>query len=107
MKEMTWRQYKAKHKKLGYNKKEIKDRWAKATTAECYKKGLARKKGSKVLVWYNKGRECDSSDIIQLELKGEETKSLVSKQQSKTMMQGKHGVEMSAQAKSETFGGSA
>ena len=107
LKEMNWRQFKAKHKKLGYRKPQYKAIWAKMTTAECYKRGLCRKHGSKVYVWYNKGRECDSADIIQLELKGEESKSLVSKEQSKKMLQGKHGVEMSAQAKAETFGGSA
>ena len=107
MQEVDWRQFKRKHKKLGYKKKQIKGKWTKATSSEAFKSGKASRKGKKLLVWIKKGRECDSADIIQLKLDGEATDSYVSKEQCRKMLRGKHGMEMSESAKAETFGGSA
>ena len=88
MKEVDWRHFKAKHKKLGYNKKKIKARWEKATNAEAFRKGMARRSGNKVHVWLKQGRECAKSDIIQLEMLGEQEENFVNKEQSKKCFEG-------------------
>ena len=105
LKEVDWRGFKRYHKKLGYKKVSVKTKWAKATEAQAFKSGKARRCGKKILVWINKGREAESSDIISLSQTGEKSESYVSKEQSKQMLRGKHGLQLSDAAKAETFGG--
>ena len=103
--EVDWRRFKQKHKKLGYKKPTIKKKWARATGPEAFQAGNARKKGKKIWVWFDKGREMEKTDIIELKQSGEESLSYVGKDQAKAMLRGKQGLQLSDTAKAETFGG--
>ena len=107
MVEVDWRKFKRNHKKLGYTKPTIKNKWARATGPEAFKAGKARRQGKKILVWFSKGREIDNADIIELKQSGEEDVSYVGREQAKAMLRGKQGLQLSDTAKAETFGGEA
>ena len=51
---VDWRQFRSKHRRLGYKKKEVKSKWAKATDAQSFKLVKARRKGKKILVCMKK-----------------------------------------------------
>ena len=105
LREVDWRKFKHAHQKLGYKKAQVKKKWENATGAEAFKKGMARRCGKKIFVWIDKGRECDETDIISLAQSGGAEENWVSAEQHKKMLRGRHGMELSDQAKRETFGG--
>ena len=93
MKEVPKRKFYAKMAALGYTPSQVDKKWAKATSADKFKAGLARRRGRHTYLFLPKQREIKRSDILRLRLQGDEEENLFSKSQAKTMMQGKGQIE--------------
>ena len=104
-KEVSKRKFYAKHRNLGYKKTKIDKKWLKATSAEAYKLGLARKCGKKELVFMEKAREFSSSDVMSMTLAGASETNYISQTQAKQMLHGRNAIELSDRAKKDAFGG--
>jgi hypothetical protein len=105
MKEVSKRKFYMKHRQLGYTEPQVERKWEKATSAERFRQGLARRVGKKVYTFMPKSREMSSTDIIALSLEGERETSYMTASTAKSMLQGKQQVQLSDGTRKTAFGG--